>query len=57
MNFRKVKIGFIENLAYKKKDHVILIRIITGYANTNNRLFKLGIITPLNVHIVTHHKI
>jgi len=55
-NFKDIKIQFIERLAYKRRDFVTLIRIIIGYMNTNNRLFKMGII-PLFVTVVFHRKI
>jgi len=43
-NFREIKIKFIEKLASKRRECTIVIRIITGYANTNNRLFKMDLI-------------
>jgi len=42
-NFRDIKVQFIVRLANKRRNFVTLIRIIIGYINTNNRLFKIGI--------------
>jgi len=42
-NFREINTRFIKKLAYKKREYTILIRVITGYANTKNRLFKMGL--------------
>jgi len=43
-NFSEIKINFVEKLAYKRREYITLIKIITGYANTDNRLFKMGLI-------------
>jgi len=43
-NFREIKINFVEKLAYKRREYVILIKIITEYVNTCNKLFKMGFI-------------
>jgi len=43
-NFRDINVQFVEKFAYKRKNYITLIRIITGYMNTNNRLFKIGFI-------------
>jgi len=42
-NFNDTKIQFIERLTHKRKDCIILTRIITGYMNTNKRLFKMRV--------------
>jgi len=41
-------VQFIDKLAFKRKDAVILIRIISGHMNTNNRSFKMGLIESLD---------
>jgi len=43
-NFKDINIQFIEKFAYKRRDYIILNRIITNYSNTNKRLFKIGLI-------------
>jgi len=43
-NFRGINTRFIEKLAYKRREYTILIRMVIGYGNTNNRLFKMGLI-------------
>jgi len=43
-NFRDIKIKFIEKLAYKRRDYIVLMRIISEYYNTNYRLFRMGVV-------------
>jgi len=42
-NFSDIKVKFLKKLI-KRKDAIAFIRIISGYINTNNRLFKMGIV-------------
>jgi len=30
-NFREIRNNFVEKLAYKRREYIILIKIITGY--------------------------
>jgi len=39
-NFREINIKFVENLVYKKKGFTTLIKVLTGYVNMCNRLFR-----------------
>jgi len=43
-NFRKINIKFIEKLAYRRREYTSLFRIISGYANTQYRLFRMGVV-------------
>jgi len=56
-NFKNINISFIEKLAYKRRDYMTLPRVVTGYVNTNNRLFKKGLLIPLLVIVDLFHKI
>jgi len=42
--FRDTNIKFIEKLAYKRREYTILIRVISGYANTKDRMFKMKLV-------------
>jgi len=41
--FRDVKVKFVDKLVTSRRDAIALLRILSGYTNTNNRLFKMGI--------------
>jgi len=56
-NFRDINIKFIEKLAYKRREYTILIRVISGYANTKNRMFKMKLVDSLACDCGFDHKI
>jgi len=47
-NFRDIRAQFVESLVEKRGNYVILIRCITGYVNTNKRLYKMGVVNSLD---------
>jgi len=43
-NFRKINVKFVESLTYKRRDYTTLLRVLTGYANTYQRLFRMSLV-------------
>jgi len=43
-HFREINVKFVENLVYKRRGFTTLLRILTGYVNTFNRLFRMDLV-------------
>jgi|GEM_PF-3876030 len=49
-NFRETNVRFVENLIYKRKGFTNLIRVLTYYANTYHRLFRMKLVESPAYH-------